>query len=354
MRNERSSEAKIMEDKKMEDSRIIGMDNYDELVRKEAEFWGEMAKERWKGGIPLTMDYQLATRYRVKREALGWGDYIQDPKLEELTPFGRARKKFIEYSRNMSGQRVLDLCCGAGWLSLEHARGGKTVDAVDCSAAGIEVAKRYQGQLKEQPSGKINWVVADLNKYEMAPGEYDLVTIWDGLHHIADLDRVCRQINGALKPGGMFLFSERVWGGKSRSFRTKISQFLEIVVNASIPLTIPYEKRFNLLKETLEVVYKKYLLGREVTINSQAEGDCDFVSPFEDISGMEMLPNIENNFSIERLDNYGSFSEEACRSLNLPRPLRIPGILFLSWFDYMWIKTGLLEGKIIVGYARKK
>ncbi len=326
--------------------------SYSRNLQKEADFWGKMAEERYKGGIPLTMDFQLGTRYRVKRGALGWGDYIQDPKLEALTPFGSARKKIIDYAKKTKGKNALDLCCGAGFLSLELARAGKTVDAVDCSQKEINVAKKYQSTLKKKPSGKINWIVADLNHYDFPKEKYDVITVWDGLHHIVNIDGFCKNIRNALKPGGVFLFSERVWGGKNQPLKTRISQGLETTLNVCLPLAWPHKKRREDFRHMLKVVYYNYLLKRKASFKTRS-GDCEFDSPFEDATGKEMISAIEKHFRIERVQQFGAFSEEACRSLNLPRLIRAPAILFLSWFDYLFVKTKLLEGKLMMGYARK-
>ncbi|MBU1061532.1 MAG: class I SAM-dependent methyltransferase [Candidatus Omnitrophica bacterium] len=328
---------------------------YQMHLQKEAEFWGKMAEERWKGGVPLTMDYQLATRYRVKREALGWGDYIQDPELEALTPFGSARTKFIEFAKKSSGERALDLCCGAGFLTLELARAGKSVDAIDYSEREINVAKKYQRGLKEQPLGKINWIIADLNNYKLPTEEYDLVTAWDGLHHIPNIDRLCNEIYNSLKPGGVFLFCERIWGGEEQTFKAKISQAFEITLNVCLPLAWPYSKRVKVFKNMLSIIYNKYILKRNVEFGAKLEQENHgYSTPFEDSIGVEMLSAIGKFFEIANLQKFGAFSEEACRSLDLPRFLRIPAILFLSWFDYLWVKSRLLEGKIFMGYAKKR
>ena len=103
----------------------------------------------------------------------------------------------------------------------------------------------------------------------------------------------------------------------------------------------------------LLVIYNKYLLKRKVQLNDNVE-QCGYDSPFEDSTGIEMLSIIENLFELEKIHNFGAFSEEACRSLNLPRLFRAPAILFLSWFDYLWVKNGMLEGKILMGCARKE
>ncbi len=140
------------------------------------------------------------------------------------------RRTLTLFARGCRGDRALDLGRGAGWLSLEMAWAGKIVDAVDCSEREINVAKKYHSQLKQKPLGKINWIVADLNKYELTPNKYDLVTAWDALHHIPEIERLCVQIFHSLKPGGWFLFSERIWGGKGGTFKTKVSQSLEVIV----------------------------------------------------------------------------------------------------------------------------
>jgi len=325
---------------------------YKEELQKEADFWGKMAEERWKGGIPLTMDFQLGTRYRVNREALGWGDYIQDPKLEGLTPFGIARKRIIEYAKNTKGANALDICCGAGFLSLELARAGKTVDAIDCSQREINVAKEYQNSLEKKPSGKINWIIADLNHINLPKERYDVITAWDGLHHIINIDKLCKQIQDALRPGGIFLFSERIWGGKKQTFKTKICKGLETTVNVCLPLTWSYKKRREDFKKMVKIIYHDYFLKRKTVFQENYDGE-EFISPFENATGKEMLTAIEKYFKIGKISYFGAFSEEACRSLNLPQIARVPVILFLSWFDYLWVKTRLLEGKLIIGYAIK-
>ncbi|NOZ80309.1 MAG: methyltransferase domain-containing protein [DPANN group archaeon] len=331
------------------------MDSYEHNLRKEADFWGMMAEERSKGGIPLTMDFQRATRYRVRRSSLGWGDYIQDPWLESLTPFGIARDDFIDFARQAKGKRALDLCCGAGFLSLELARAGKRVDAIDLSRREIAVARSYQAKLRKKPTGSIHWIVADLNTHTFPKNTYDLITAWDGLHHIPHIDRLMAEIHDALKPGGMFLFSERVWGGKQQSFRTRISQGLEMTLNLFLPLAWPYSVRFRAYKSMVKTVFRRYVLRQDVELDIDADLEHhEHDSPFEDTTGKEMLSSIQRHFTIKKMQHFGAFSEEACRSMNLPRFLRVPAILFLSWFDHLFVKTRILDGKIVMGYARKE
>lgn len=323
---------------------------------KEAEFWGEMARVRSQGGVPMTMDFSRATRYRVRRSSLGWGDYFQDPKLDSLTPFGRARIRFVERARNSNRGRALDLCCGAGWLALEQARSGKEVDAVDISAQEQKVAAEYQETLEESIPGKINWIVADLNRFETDPEEYDQVTAWDGLHHIEDIGHLCEQIDKGLKPGGLFLISERVWGGDHPSVRARIGKYLELFVWAIVPTPKPYGygRKFKEVISTLRPFIRTKILRKKHKARAWQIADEGLCSPFEDVSGAEIMQIIRERFVIEKTESYGGFTEEIWRSLYLPRFLRFPAILFLSWFDHLLVKLGLLEGKLLIAYARKR
>lgn len=345
-----------MEEDSQNHSGEKGSHSYEWQLRKEAEFWGTMARLRCKDGIPMTMDFRRATRYWVRRKAIGWGDYFQDPAIESLTPFGKARTRFVKDASKTPGKRALDLCCGAGWLALELARAGKEVDAVDISLEEIEIAKNYQAGLNEEIPGKTNWIVADLNIFTADEGKYDLATSWDGLHHIKNIDRLCYEISRVLKPGSYFLLSERIWGGENPSFRSRIGKYLEQHLWTFVPTPSPYtyRRKFKELFETYKLVFRTQILRKKHHSAPWQIKDEGFCSPFEDSSGNEIIEAVKKYFEVEKIESYGSFTEEVLRSLYLPRAVRAPVVLFLGWLDHLIVKAGLLEGKIAIVYARKK
>jgi 2-polyprenyl-3-methyl-5-hydroxy-6-metoxy-1,4-benzoquinol methylase len=333
-----------------------GKMDYNWKLQKEAEFWGTMARERIKGGIPMTMDFRRATRYRVRRDALDWGDYFQDPPLEAMTPFGKARIRFLKRIGQDSGTNALDLCCGAGWLALELARSGKEVHAVDISLEEIRVAKEYQSTLAEKIPGHINWMITDLNQFCTASGKYDLATAWDGLHHIQNIEHLCEQIKNGLKDGGTFYVCERIRGGENPTIRTRIGKYAEQLLWTMVPTPAPftYRRKFKELYDTAGLVFRTKILRKKTPHKAWQIKEEGYCSPFEDAVGTEILAAIEKNFEIISIENYGGFTEEILRSLYLPRVLRVPAILFLAWFDQLVVKLGLLEGKISILYARKR
>ena len=69
--------------------------------------------------------------------------------------------------------RALDLACGAGRHALRLARAGHRVDAVDVSGVALQMARaRAQAQNLD-----VNWVQADLDRYEIPEGAYDVITV---------------------------------------------------------------------------------------------------------------------------------------------------------------------------------
>jgi len=90
------------------------------------------------------------------RKQVAAGDFALNPFEKAVLPFVRGR--------------VLDLGCGLGNLSVEAARRGAEVTAVDASPAAIERLKKTAAaeHLKIAP------VLADLDRYSI-PGRFDTV-----------------------------------------------------------------------------------------------------------------------------------------------------------------------------------
>ncbi len=97
--------------------------------------------------------------------------------------------------------RALDVACGAGRNALRLAEAGHAVDAVDISEVAVEMA-RAEANKRDLD---VNWVVSDLDDYQVATSTYDLITV------IRYLNRGLwpRLING-LGPNGWLLVEHHV------------------------------------------------------------------------------------------------------------------------------------------------
>jgi SAM-dependent methyltransferase len=126
----------------------------------------------------------------------------------------RRREEFTEkiYPRMKAylkpGDRVVDLCCGAGPITIFLEEQGAQVTGIDLAPGLIALAR----QEAIERGAKVDFVQANVLTYPLGEGIYDVVVcfgnaILDFPHHSFPQfrDRVC----DALKPGGHFILEYR-------------------------------------------------------------------------------------------------------------------------------------------------
>lgn len=96
--------------------------------------------------------------------------------------------------------RVLDVGCGAGFLSNELALKGHAVTGIDLSQESLAVAGRHDA------THSVRYLAADAYQLPFSDGSFDVVTAMDFLEHVEDPKRVIAEISRVLKPGGLFFF----------------------------------------------------------------------------------------------------------------------------------------------------
>ncbi len=114
------------------------------------------------------------------------------------------------YSYRSPQIQILDVGCGAGFLSNYLAKENFQVTALDLSASSLEVARRRDS------TGTVRYVLADAYDIPFDEGKFDVVTSTDFLEHVTDPRRVIQEISRVIKPNGFFFFHtfNRSWFSK--------------------------------------------------------------------------------------------------------------------------------------------
>ncbi len=110
-----------------------------------------------------------------------------------------------------SGQRILDVGCGPGWLSEFLARFGYRVTGVDISPAMIEIARerlqRVPYSVDPATALDYHFIVHDIETAPLAE-TFDAIICYDSLHHFANEQTVLRHLAAMLCEGGLLFILE--------------------------------------------------------------------------------------------------------------------------------------------------
>lgn len=108
---------------------------------------------------------------------------------------------------DVAGKRILDAGCGTGSLSVELARRGAHVIAVDLSPTMIGLARERAAEMDFL--GSVDFLVGDM--FEAAAGEFDHVVAMDSLIHYRTPDVVdaVARVSGRVRRSMLFTFAPR-------------------------------------------------------------------------------------------------------------------------------------------------
>lgn len=300
--------------------------SYDQKIAGEASFWDKKVE----GQLAIGMIPDI--RRAVKRKKVV--AFYDDPEIERIMR-GDVRAFIIQKACEIKG-RALDLGCGVGWLSLELARNRMNVEGIDISEKRIQVAKDYLEIAPEKESfGSVNYIVADLNKITLEERAYQTVVVWDALHHIPEIERLVKEVRKALKPGGNFLVLDSLEPSKLGSLLSKALYLL-------LPTEISYLEKIRLVPKHL----KTKTLRQQTNIEES--------SPFEHVTGIEMVEIIKKHFAIKAMKTLLAFSMPLAAPLKVREPLKYKLISLIKLLDDFLIRMRILRGEQVFIWAKKE
>ena len=111
---------------------------------------------------------------------------------------------YVERARLEDGQSVLELGCGWGSLSLYLAE--KFPRSRITGVSNSRTQKEYiDGEARKRGFTNLRILTADMNEFDIAPGQFDRVVSVEMFEHMKNYERLLKQVSRWLKPGG-FLF----------------------------------------------------------------------------------------------------------------------------------------------------
>jgi ubiquinone/menaquinone biosynthesis C-methylase UbiE len=105
------------------------------------------------------------------------------------------------------GMRLLDVCCGPGYLTAEAVAKG-------LSAVGIDIASPMVDLARSRVPGA-EFYTGDAEALEFGGATFDAVVCGFGLLHLAKPERAITEAFRVLRPGGSYAFT--VWDGPERA-----------------------------------------------------------------------------------------------------------------------------------------
>jgi glycosyltransferase involved in cell wall biosynthesis/SAM-dependent methyltransferase len=202
-----------------------------------------------------------------------------DPEVNWLDAF------FLAHAPAGGFERALNLGCGRGELEAHaFARGSvRRFHSVDLSPAAVAAARE---RLAGQP---VEFEVADVNRIQLAAGQYDVVFAASSLHHFTALEAVLDQVRAALRPGGWLVFDEYVGPARLQWRPAQLE-----AVNALLA-ALPARYRRDLRRG--------WRMKRRLFRPPLDETNRD--SPFEAVRSEEILPLTAARFAIVTRRDYG-------------------------------------------------
>jgi 2-polyprenyl-6-hydroxyphenyl methylase / 3-demethylubiquinone-9 3-methyltransferase len=109
-------------------------------------------------------------------------------------------ERIAKYFPQKRTTKILDVGCGAGFLSNRLAVDRYRVHGVDLSLESLEVAKKYDS------TGSVSYIYANAYQLPFADNFFEVVTAMDFLEHVEQPDLAIAEISRVLKPNGLFFY----------------------------------------------------------------------------------------------------------------------------------------------------
>jgi len=175
--------------------------------------------------------------------------------------------RLLTGSINGRNLKILDVGCGTGCISLELSRMGHDVLGLDRNERMIEIATRTK-KTSNSGSGKLQYEMADFDKWSGTTGAYDMVIFSRVLHDLPDPENALLKAHRLLKSRARILCLEYAYNmmdKKTAAWLYQIRKPLELQHWYSSP-PLPDDPR-----KGVDLIMHEAVTGRKQHINTFEE-----------------------------------------------------------------------------------
>jgi ubiquinone/menaquinone biosynthesis C-methylase UbiE len=306
-----------------------------EMMRGEAEFFDQSALKRTAHGqIPMEADIRRATRFIPTR----LGEEVIDPKMTYILE-GKYRDRLLDTVAHRNGGRVLEVCCGPGWLALELGRRGQKVDAYDISPQAVTLARRM---LEENPYkenfGSVSYHLQDVTQVDLGVDTLDAMVGWSAYHHLPNLPDFMERAYRALKPGGVIATLDDLPRGR-------LEKWLERILRLALP--------------THDRTYLDKIRDAYRRIIGKTKEMPDHFTPMEELAAkdhavFEIADILYEKYEVLFDVRWAAFVSTPAMQVRGPDWFRYSVARLLVFIDRVLCKIGLCKGFLRIIIARKR
>ncbi len=196
------------------------------LIKRGLEVAGKFTKQRVVERLEYAFE-EITRRDKLEKTKRSWDNYHTTQKLEQKMYWwdspvilehcqrlvtGDPKMNFYQFLRNefvnSHLQKGLSICSGSG----DFERGVidnnicKSIDAYEIAEERVKEGVR----IAKERGYKINFHIEDVNNAVFKHDHYDIFFSWSALHHIENLDGVCKNVKDALKEAGLVVAQEYI------------------------------------------------------------------------------------------------------------------------------------------------
>jgi 2-polyprenyl-3-methyl-5-hydroxy-6-metoxy-1,4-benzoquinol methylase len=304
-----------------------------EALREEAEAFDKRITERCKSGFVPDLRRAVKCDYFYK-------SFWREPLFIQLY-LGWIVDNLLDLLQSYCGSqlRILEVGCGAGYISLELARNGYHVMGIDISEASIMVA--------EETARKNPYLEGFGSlKYKVEPfletsGTYDIILFCGAMHHMENLKGVVAKVYQMLPFGSHLLCYEP----SHERFRKKDAAQVALI-RGLLSLTgfwydsqtvIPSLNSEKKLEAYIDEIHSEYILERD---KDEPEGQ----SPHDlEAGGEEILYILRSRFTEIEVRPGSSFIYRLLGGIRGPEKVIHSLAKFVTCYERLSIKKGYLR-----------